>query len=259
MKNFILILFLFTGLYPIAAQVGNGANAPKYNILLTGASFASPENKWFEMGCAALNANAVNRAVGGEAIANTANRMIEGTLYSKQELENMDAFVIMQVHNRDVFDETGLRENYADYRTPFDRTNYAAAFDYVIKRYISECYELRNDPNSKYYGSKSGKPAVIILCTDWHDVRVTYNTSVRKLAEKWGLPLVEFDKYIGFSKNRVHPVTKEPYSLLYATDTQTINDVKYGWHPVRGENSFIQQRMAAIFADLMTRVLPVRQ
>jgi hypothetical protein len=100
---------------------------------------------------------------------------------------------------------------------------------------------------------------VIVLCTDWHDARVTYNTSVRKLAEKWGLPLVEFDRYIGFSRNRVHPVTKEPHSLLYATDKQTINGVEYGWHPARGENSFIQQRMAAIFADLMQRVLPVRQ
>ena len=254
MKKVIIVLFLFAGICSAFAQ----AKKPKYNILLTGASFASPENKWFEMSCAVLNAKAVNRAIGGEAIANTANRMIAGTLYSKKELETLDALVIMQVHDQNVFDKTGLLENYTDYKVPFDRSEYTAAFDYVIKRFISECYELRNDSNSIYFGSKSGKPAVIVLCTHWHDARVVYNTSVRQLAEKWGLPLVEFDKYIGFSKKTPHPVTKGQHSLIYATDTQAINGVEYGWHPVRGENSYIQQRMAAIFAELMTRILPAK-
>ena len=127
----------------------------------------------------------------------------------------------------------------------------------MIKRYISECYELKNNPESKYYGTRSGKPAVIVLCTDWHDARTTYNTAVRKLAEKWGLPLVEFDKQIGFSKNRPHPVTGAQFSLLYAQDEQTIEDTKYGWHPQRGEDKYIQQRMAAIFSEQMKKVLPV--
>ncbi|MDR1171009.1 MAG: DUF5040 domain-containing protein [Bacteroidales bacterium] len=232
--------------------------AAQYNILLSGASFASPENSWFETGCAMLNAHPVNRAIGGEAIANTANKMDLGVMYSKEELETLDAFVIMQVHNRDVADESGLAESYRDYKTPFTRVNYAAAFDYVIKRYISDCYELRNDPDSKYYGSKAGKPAVIVLCTDWHDARTVYNTSVRKLVEKWGFPLVEFDKNIGFSKNSLHPVTNDQYSLLYSSDTQVIDGVTYGWHPLRGDDSFIQQRMAAIFADLMRKILPAR-
>jgi hypothetical protein len=34
--------------------------------------------------------------------------------------------------------------------------------------------------------------------------------------------------------------------------------VIYGWHPFRGDDSFIQQRMAAVFADLMRKILPVR-
>jgi hypothetical protein len=251
-KVFLLLLTVsFSILYPVSAQVMKFGTS----ILLTGASFASPDNKWFEMGCAAIGAKAINRAIGGEAIANTANRMIDGTLYSKQELEMIDALVIMQVHNRNVFDETALLDKYTDYATPFDRNDYATAFDYVIKRYISECYHLKDDPTSIYHGTKSGKPAVIVLCTDWHDARVTYNTSIRKLAEKWGLPLVEFDRHIGFTKNRNHPVTGESYSLLYSTDTQTIDGVKYGWHPVKGKDSFIQQRMAAIFADVMKRIL----
>ena len=229
-----------------------------YTILLTGASFASHQNTWFEMGCKNLGAMPVNRAVGGEAIANTANRMIEGSLYSPEELDKIDALVIMQVHDKDVFDESQLLEKYTDYPTPFDRSNYAAAYDYVIKRYISECYELRNNPESKYYGSKSGKPVIIVLCTHWHDSRQTYNSSVRKLAEKWGLALVEFDRYIGFSKNSPHPVTGEQQSLLYAYDTEVINGVKYGKHLNRGEHEYIQQRMAAIFVDLMKKVLPVK-
>lgn len=230
----------------------------KYNILMTGASFASSQNTWFEMGCKELNANPINKAVGGEAIANTANRMAEGTLYSPEELDVIDALVIMQVHNKDVFDETQLLPKYTDYHTPFDRSNYAAAYDYVIKRYISECYNLKDNPKSKYYGTKFGKPAVIVLCTNWHDARVTYNTSIRKVAEKWGLPLIEFDKYIGFSKNVLHPITNDQYSLLYAYDTQTIDGVKYGQHPQRGEDKYIQQRMAAIFVSLMKTVLPIK-
>jgi len=185
---FSLLLCLFV--FPAFAQTKQD-QPPRYNILLTGASFASPENRWFEMGCSILNATPINRAIGGEAIANAANRMELG------------------------------------YQIPFTRENYAAAFDYVIKRYVSDCYELRNNPDSRYYGSKAGKPAVIVLCTHWHDARTIYNTSVRRLAEKWGLPLVEFDKKIGFSKNTLHPVTKEQYSILYSTDTQVIDGVAY--------------------------------
>lgn len=230
----------------------------KYNVLLSGASFASPQNGWFEIGCRQLGARAINRAIGGESIANTANRMAEGTLWSAEELDDLDAFVIMQVHNRDVSGTGGLKAQYTDYTTPFDRSNYAAAFDYVIKRYFSECYALKDNPKSKYYGTKSGKPAVIVLCTDWHDARVTYNAAIRRLAARWGLPLVEFDANIGFSMQTPNPATGAQQSLLYAQDTQTIEGVTYGWHPQRGEDKYIQQRMAAIFADAMKKILPAK-
>ena len=230
----------------------------KYTILLTGASFASPQNGWFEIGCRQLDARAINRAIGGESIADTANRMAEGTLWNAGELDEMDALVIMQVHNRDVSATGGLKEKYTDYTTPFDRSNYAAAFDYVIKRYQSECYALKDDPKSKYYGTKSGKPAVIVLCTDWHDARTTYNAAIRRLAARWGLPLVEFDANIGFSMQTPNPATGAQQSLLYAQDTQTIEGVTYGWHPQRGEDKYIQQRMAAIFADAMKKILPAK-
>ncbi len=249
-------IYIFIGLCLLSFNAVFAQKDYDYNILLTGASFASPANTWFEMGCKILHANPINRAVGAEAIANTANRMIDGSLYSKEEFEHLDALVIMQVHDRDVVDPSQLKENYGDYNTPFDRSNYAAAFDYVIKRYITECYELKHDSTSKYYNTPMGKPAIIVLCTNWHDGRVIYNTSVRKLAEKWGLPLVEFDANIGFSKNQPHPVTNEQFSLLYSNDQQVVNGVKYGWHPLRGEDSYIQQRMASIFAHKMKEILP---
>ncbi|WP_243350260.1 DUF5040 domain-containing protein [Parabacteroides sp. FAFU027] len=256
MKKILLILGFLSLILCLNAAVPDSTY--KYNILLTGASFASPQNTWFEQACRKLQARPINRAIGGEAIANTANRMVDGTLYTPEELEKIDAFVIMQVHDKDVFDESKLRAKYTDYPTPFNRDNYAIAFDYVIKRYITECYELRNNPKSKYFGTPIGKPVVIILCTNWHDGRVVYNTSVRKLADKWGFPVVEFDKYIGFSKNTLHPVTGKQYSLLYATDNQMVGGERFGQHPYRGEQSYIQQRMAAIFADLMQKILPIR-
>lgn len=253
-KSFLTYLFLFCFISGYAAV----QDSTRYTILLTGASFASSHNGWFEIGCRHLNARAINRAVGGEAIANTANRMADSTLYSFEEFDDLDALVIMQVHDRNVFDESQLLTDYKDYPIPFDRLNYAMAFDYVIKRYISECYELRNNPKSKYYGSKNGKPAVIILSTHWHDSRVTYNTTIRSLAGKWGLPLIEFDKYIGFSKNNLYPVTGEQPSLLHAYDAETIDGIKYGKHPHRGQDKYIQQRMATVFVDLMKKVLPLK-
>jgi hypothetical protein len=103
-----------------------------------------------------------------------------------------------------------------------------------------------------------GKPAVVVLCTDWHDGRVTYNTAVRKLGEKWGFPVVEFDRYIGFSKNAVHPVTGEQVSRLYTGDKQVISGETYGWHPENGQNKYLQRRMGAIFADTMRKIFPVK-
>ena len=48
------------------------------------------------------------------------------------------------------YEELQLKDKYTDYEVPFDRSNYAAAYDYVIKRYLTECYELRNDTTVSY-------------------------------------------------------------------------------------------------------------
>lgn len=251
-------LLLFTILLGALNIYAQSPEKNKYTILLTGASFASSNNGWFELACKKLDATPINKAIAGEAIANTANKMAADTLYTRQQLEDIDAFVIMHVHDKDVASENGLKENYKDYKTPFDRSNYAAAYDYVIKHYITDCYNLKFDKNSKYYNTPSGKPAIIVLCTHWHDARIIYNSAIRKLADRWGFPIVEFDKYIGFSKNHLHPNTGKQYSILYSQDNEKINGVEYGWHPYNGEDKYIQQRMAAIFTDLMKKVLPLK-
>lgn len=251
-------LLLFTILLGALNIYAQSPEKNKYTILLTGASFASSNNGWFELACKTLDATPINKAIGGEAIADAANKIAADTLYTKQQLEDIEAFVIMHVHDEDVASENGLKENYKDYETPFDRSNYAAAYDYVIKHYITDCYNLKFDKNSKYYNTPSGKPAIIVLCTHWHDARIIYNSAIRKLADRWGFPVVEFDKYIGFSKNHLHPVTGKQYSILYAHNNEKVNGVEYGWHPYNGEDKYIQQRMAAIFTDLMKKVLPLK-
>lgn len=229
----------------LAADAGEEGGS-RLTFLLTGASFAIPENGWFEMGCKDLGADAINKSVSGEAIYHTARRMDLGTFYTTEELDRTDVFVIGHVHNQNVANEQWLKEEWEDYTSIASTTDYAVAYDYVIKRYIADCRALKDNPESKYYGSEEGKPAKIMLCTHWHDSRTTYNPAIRKLADKWGFPLVKFDENIGFSRLDAEEDETQP-SVGYAHDTETIGGVKYGWHPLRGSNSYIQRRMAQIF------------
>lgn len=255
-KYFVLSLLLILNLSLFAQQ-----KKADYSILVTGASFSTDENGWFEMGCEKLNANAWNKSIGGEAICHTANKMAEGTLYTEQEFDEIDAFVIMHVHDKDVSDPNQLKINYEEYKLPFTRADYAAAYDYVIKKYIADCFKQKDNPKSKYYNTLYGKPPVIVLCTSWHDGRTVYNKTIRELATKWGLPLVKFDEYIGFSQNIKHPITGESMSMMYAigmTNKQVINGENHGWHPEKGHDKYIQKRMASIFIDEMRRILPIK-
>lgn len=258
-KNLLTATLILLSFSLSKAQLHSQSQSPAYRLLLAGASFSYPENTWFETGCKKLNAIPINKGNGkGGSIVDLANSMAAGSFYSLAELDSIDALIIMHVHEKDVFYGKGLKENLKDYTPPFSPDDYAEAYDYAIKRYTADCYSLKSNPASRYYGKPFGKPAALVLSTHWHDARTLYNESVRRLAAKWGLPLIEFDKYIGFSKDQLHPVTKEQYSLIFSLDTQVINGVKYGWHPIRGEQSYIQQRMAAIFADLMQKTLPIR-
>ena len=254
MKKIIIVLFLLITPYIVFSQ----EEVKTYTILLAGESFAEPANGWFEDACIKLNATPLNRAIGGLAVGHTANRIAEGSLYTTDELEQIDAFAIMHCHDFDVYDRSQIKVNYTDYVTPFNPwINFAASFDYIIKRYTSDCYNLKFNPKSKYYNTPNGKPAVMVLCTDWHDSRELYNPSIRRLAESWGFPIVEFDKNIGFSKHQLHPVTKLQYSCIYAFNNYPPDSI-YGWHPIRGKGEYIQKRMGAIFSDMLAKVLPYK-
>ena len=91
MKKLLTLLLALPLLWGHAAAQENA----KYTILLTGASFASPQNGWFEIGCRQLDARAINRAIGGESIADTANRMAEGTLWNAGELDAQNYLLLL--------------------------------------------------------------------------------------------------------------------------------------------------------------------
>ena len=242
---------IFAGIVSLLALTGQ-AQTYNHHFMLAGASFAVPENGWFELVCEAFNAEPLNKAVSGDAIKHTASDMYRDRFYTTEELDRVDAFIIMHVHNQDVASTNGIKENYEDYS--YDEVQqYNTAYDYVIKRYKADCYNLKFNPESKYYQTENGKPATIILCTHWHDSRVTYNQSIRTLAERWQLPLVEWDENIGFTRKEVDPDGRQP-SIKYAADTEKIYDITFGWHPLRGKEQYIQQKMAAICMEKLSEL-----
>ena len=115
------------------------------------------------------------------------------------------------------------------------------------------------------------------MYTYWHDARTIYNEAIRKLAKKWNLLLIKDDENIGFSKDRVHPVTKQQYSILYTNSSkyqklETIDGVIYGFHPdtisVENQNTYnstkkmlleylpyIQKRRAAILIKTLKNAI----
>lgn len=242
---------ILSGLLSLAALTTQAQNYD-HHFLLAGASFAVPENGWFELVCDAFNAEPLNKAVGGDAIKHTASDMFLDRFYTTEELDRIDVFIIMHVHNQDVASTNGIKENYEEY-TYDEIQQYNTAYDYVIKRYKADCYNLKFNPESRYYQTENGKPATIILCTHWHDSRITYNQSIRTLAERWQLPLIEWDENIGFTRKVVDADGRQP-SIKYAADTEKIYDITFGWHPMRGKEQYIQQKIASIAMEKLTEL-----
>lgn len=261
MKKILLILQLILISFAITQSKAQTNQDDNRAIMLFGASFAVPENGWFEMACEDLGYSPINKAVAGEAIYHDAYRMAAGTDYNTEELDRTELLVIMHAHNKNVANEANLKDKWEDYANISTTTDYAVAYDYVIKKYIADCEALEFDEQSKYYGVPGGKQAKIMLCTHWHDGRVEYNDAIRKLAAKWEFPLVEFDTKIGFSKEDNQEDKGAP-SREFCADKETLYGVSFGWHPQRGSNREIQQRMASIFsgtvADFMGLEVPFK-
>jgi hypothetical protein len=210
------------------------------SLCIVGASFAYPENCWFELACEKMGLKPINKAISGTNIKDTAQSMRENSLFTLEELDSFATFAIMHTHNYNVYDGVGVH------------TPYVEAYDYVIKQYSALCQALEFNPDSKWFGIAGGKPVDILICTHWHDARTNFNESVRKLDEKWeSVRLCKFDEQIGFTKDKPDPQTGVQISVYYAhpdqNATEIMGGIEYGWHPKRGRDSEIQQRMADIF------------
>lgn len=229
---------------------------PNKSILLNGASISESVNGYFEHAMLDLGITEYeNLSVAGTNIFKLCNDLYSNGLnYAKK----YDLLIISHVHNFDVFnlpdnikdmtvEELENNNEFGTYITTKKYVNgtppatlsytteqlYAIGYDYSIKKWISLNYNLKSESK---YDSFFGKAAQICLYTYWHDARTIYNESIRKLAKKWNLLLIKDDENIGFSKDRVHPVTKQQYSILYTNSSkyqksETIDGVIYGFHP----------------------------
>lgn len=270
---------------------------PNKSILLSGASISESINGYFEHAMLDLGITEYkNLSVAGTNIFKLCNDLYSNGLnYAK----SYDLLIISHVHNFDVFnlpdnikdmtaEELENNSEFGTYITTEDYVNgtppatlsyttdqlYAIGYDYSIKKWISLNYNLKSEIG---YDSFFGKAAQICLYTYWHDARTIYNEAIRKLAKKWNLLLIKDDENIGFSKDRVHPVTKQQYSILYTNSSkyqklETIDGVIYGFHPdtISVENQstynstkkmlleylpYIQKRRAAILIKTLKNAI----
>lgn len=249
---------------------------PNKTVILAGASISS-RNGYFEYAMKRLGLVGKNVSVAGNNILHLCY------LLYKNSYADQDALIISHLHNYDIYSlpESHKNNTSAEYETdavlaPYLTTNqyvsgnitppegytedeiYAIGYDYAIKKWIEKCYNLRSTDG---YDAIAGKNCQIILTTYWHDGRTVYNNAVRKLAKKWGLPLIKEDENIGFSKDSVHPITGKQWSVLYcngvpwSTKTEVINGVTYGFHP-SGIASADWDSFIEADAETMLQMLP---
>lgn len=270
-------------------------------VCLSGASMAMTSNGWFENACERLGYKHYNVSVSGESIVDAANKLWRGTLFGSFGASVVDALVLSHTHNQDVAStaSTGiLVETVAEYEAKgYDSTGtlldhapdptnaneyliapgggntterYAAAFDYVLKKWAEMCLAEKDDESSQWYGTKSGKPCVVIICSHWHDARVTYNDAAKILANRHGALYCDFASNVGFSYQQTDP--SDPNSVrqsaLYCnnaafgsgndTTTEVINGVSYtgmGWHPTRDAQSFLTKKRGYLLAQVIKTAL----
>lgn len=267
----------FTGIYVMSTLYSPVYNLGKAvsiksgsKIMLTGASFASSENGWFELFCLKNNMEAVNQAVGGSGIeTNVAQRMLDadetkphGSLFMVNGVDifkDIKVFVLFHSHNYDVFiSESKYKSNTIDHYKTNGLANRGEVFDYIIKQYRQWCAEYTITLNINGQADVTGgKECNIVLCSHWHKSRSLYNNSSRKMADRYGITYCAFDDNIGFNNDtfvtanlntdsNTTPVSGLYHqSILYSQfvdinivgKTEIIDGVMYGWHPQRRSNT----------------------
>lgn len=257
-------------------------------IVLSGASFAYNANGWFELMCSKLGVEGLNKAVSGSKINDLAVKLYNKSFVTDEEFSQIGIFMIMHVHNYDVYTLPEKYENFTceDYENEDSADNiitngsqqytdlaYAKSYDYVIKKWFKMNQDLKSAEGT-YNGTTFGRSPKIILCTHWHDGRQTFNNSVRKLSQKWGIPLVRFDDNIGMSSTAQSgnikaddgTILRDIVQFALQSDeggktptvingkdynTEKIDGVILPWHQDRGQDKDIQKRMAYIAKELI--------
>lgn len=221
-------------------------NRPKQVVVATmGASLMYPGNGWVEKACQQLDIRCLNKAVSSKMTDYFAQQLWNNTYATEEELKQIDILLIQFANCGDICGQDSAMlltaDDYTRHYTTFSENlfseySHAQRMDYILKKWQQIC-------------EQHNKPMQVILVSHWHDGRVTYNKSVRKLAQRWNADVCELDTYIGFTKNQPLPDGRQP-SILYAKDMEMINGVEFGWHPLRGEEGeYIQSVMAGILKN----------
>ena len=225
-------------------------------IIMAAASLASPTNGWFELAVKRLNVNGYNKAVNGTQVNYHANRMWRGTFCTDAEFEDADVLVLQFANVTDLAETADLLPSAGDYVAGFDINDpsnqfngltHAQQLDYILKYWQERCYAQRNVSGSKWEGTQHGKPFRVMFLSSWHDSRPTYTEDILALSERWGAAVCRFDQKIGFSINQPLPDGTQ-VSTLYAMNNQIAGGVEVGWHPLLGQDEYIQQRLGSIFS-----------
>ena len=264
-------IYVMSTLYSPVYNLGKAVSVKSGNkIMLTGASFASSENGWFELFCLKNNLEAVNQSVGGSGIdTNVAQRMLDadetkphGSLFMVNGVDifkDVKVFALFHSHNYDVFiSESKYKSNTIDHYKTNGFANRGEVFDYIIKQYRQWCAEYTIELNINGQADVTGgKECNIVLCSHWHKSRSLYNNSSRKIADRYGITYCAFDDNIGFNNdtfvtaNLNTDSNTTPVSGLYHQSilhsqfvdisivgkTEIIDGVMYGWHPQRRSNT----------------------
>ena len=230
---------------------GGGSQEEQKQIVLAtmGASLMYPKNGWVEKACEQQNIQCLNKAVSSKTVTHFAQQLWGNTYATEEELKKIDILLIQFANAGNIYGDSAAMlptaddytRNYTTFSEElFHEYSYAQRMDYIMKKWQQICEQY-------------DKPMYVIFVTHWHDGRVVYNEAIRKLTQRWNADLCELDKNIGFTKDEPLPDGRQP-SILYAVDTEFIDSVEFGWHPLRGdEGEEIQTRMARILEENLKR------
>jgi hypothetical protein len=137
---------------------------------------------------------------------------------------------------------------------------YASGYDYLLKKYAYDCYMLKFNPKSKWYGSPFGKPCNVVICSYWHDGYKVFNESAKILAKRHGALYCDIAGQVGFSYMQTDPTNENSIrvSRLYCNNSfgneedipiDGVMYTKMGWHATRDVNSPLTLKRGKILSE----------